>query len=162
LDLRAPVCEDRSRRGALASSRRPTLWSELARISTVVFGGFAALLALGTLAEIAAGHWFGVSAADAVGQVKLVTLTLWALNSPVTAQLIRDSLTIRSKAILFLLSFGGEILFLLAVMPDLLHQPLRPWLSAIILLGGIWSLILVGSILVIRKDRKTSATPTSS
>ncbi|HUA32285.1 MAG TPA: hypothetical protein VMA09_01670 [Candidatus Binataceae bacterium] len=117
------------------------------------------LLALGKLAEVATLQWFGTSAAHSVVHARNVSLAVWGYGFVPAYQLAREQPTLRAKIRVGIIGVVAYLTGLLALAPMVLHQPLRPWLSAIILLGGIWSLILIPSIAGIRAYRKTSATP---
>ena len=140
------------------TKRRPIPWREIAKGWLIVFTGFVALVALGELAEMAVGHWFGASAARGVVHVRDTLLAIWSYGSWFGFAIAREQLSLRAKIRVGIVAGAGYVLFVLAVMPMVLRQPLRPWLSAVILIGGIWSLIFMLSIAGIRTYRKTSAT----
>ena len=140
------------------TKRRAIPWRESAKGWLTIVAGFLALLALGELAEMAVGHWFGASAARGVVHVRDTLLAIWAYGSSVGLIFAGEQLSLRAKIRVGIVAGAGYVLFVLAVMPMVLRQPLRPWLSAIFLIGGIWSLIFMLSIAGIRTYRKTSAT----
>ncbi len=136
------------------TKRRQIPWRESAKGWLIVFTGFVALLALGELAEMAVGHWFGGSAARGVVHVRDTLLAVWAYGSSVGLIFAGEQLSLRAKIRVGIVAGAGYVLFVLAVMRGILRQPMRPWLSAIILIGGIWALLFFSSIAGIRASTK--------